>query len=163
MGKNRLSKIILVAAIAAIGFYFYHKYRVAPEIELRELEVVNEKGEPFNLGSLKGKKLVISFYASWCGNCLQELREINKIVNTELSGIEVVCLTDESLEKLVDFKEKTGYPYLFLKLKKQFPDLGIHSIPVTYIVNQNLEVVEEHVGYIHWNDASTVNHIKSLY
>jgi peroxiredoxin len=163
MAKNRVILIVFVAVAALLIFYFYHKYRMAPDIELQKLEVLNEKGEPFDLNSLKGKKLVISFYASWCGNCLQELRDLNKIKASELSDIEIVCITDESLEKLMDFKEKTGYSYLFLKLKKQFPEIGINSIPVTYIVNRELKVVEEHVGYIQWNDASTLNHIKSLY
>lgn len=136
---------------------------MAPKIDLTKLEIVTEQEQPFNLAQLKGKKLIVSFYASWCGNCIQELREINKIKNTELKDIDVICLTDEPIEKLLMFKEKTGYPFTFLKLTKQFGEINIHSIPVTYIVNEKLEVVEEYLGYIEWDDPSTVNHIKSLY
>lgn len=91
------------------------------------------------------------------------MQEINKIKSTDLKDVEVVCITDESLEHLTAFKEAKGYPFLFLKLKKHFPDIGINSIPVTYIVNQKLEVVKEVLGYIQWDDPSTLNHIKSLY
>ncbi len=162
-----MQKKWIYTLLALIGglivLFYYNKYRVAPSIDITKLEIVNEAGENFNLSSLKGKKLIVSFYASWCGNCLDEMREINKIKNTELKDIEVICITDESLEKLTHFKEKSGYPFLFLKLKKQFPDIGINSIPVTYIVNKKMEVVEEYLGYIQWDDASTVNHIKNLY
>jgi peroxiredoxin len=163
MAKNRLFLVILLAGAGLIGFYLYHKYRMVPDIDVKKLEIIDEHEEVFDINSLKGKKLIVSFYASWCGNCLEELRDINKVKNTDLSDIEVVCLTDEPVEKLIGFKERSGYPFLFLKLKKQFPEIGINSIPVTYIVNQNLEVVEEHLGYIDWTDASTLNHIKSLY
>ena len=153
----------LLAILGLIVLFFYNKYRVAPSVDLHKLEIVSENAQPFNINDLKGKKLIVSFYASWCGNCIEELEVINKIKNTELKDIEVVCITDESFEKLSQFKEGTGYPFLFLKLKKQFPEIGINSIPVTYIVNEKLEVVEENLGYIDWNDASTLNHIKSLY
>jgi peroxiredoxin len=163
MDKKRLFPLILIAGIGLAVFYFYHKYRIVPDVDLKTLEVANEKEEPFDMNSLKGKKLIVSFYASWCGNCLEELRDLNKVKNTELADIEVICLTDEPLEKLLSFKERTGYPFTFLKLKKQFPELGINSIPVTYIVNRDLEVIEEHLGYLDWTDASTLNHIKSLF
>ncbi len=149
--------------LALVVFYFYNKYKMVPSIDLNTLEIVTETGESFNINNLKGKKLIVSFYASWCGNCLDEMREINKLKDTELKDIEVVCITDESLEKLTAFKNAKGYPFLFLKLKKQFPEIGINSIPVTYIINEKLEVVKEVLGYIQWNDPSTLNHIKSLY
>ncbi len=146
-----------------IVLFYYNKYKVAPKIDITKLEIVNEAGENFDLKSLKGKKLILSFYASWCGNCLQEMQEIDKIKNTELNGIDVVCITDESIEKLKQFKEHSGYPFLFLKLKTQFAQININSIPVTYIVNEKMEVVEEYLGYIEWSDPSTINYIKGLY
>ncbi|HWY12560.1 MAG TPA: TlpA disulfide reductase family protein [Bacteroidia bacterium] len=149
--------------LAFVVFYFYNKYKMVPSIDIQKLEIITEAGQPFNINDLKGKKLIISFYASWCGNCLEEMQDINKIKNTDLKDIEVVCITDEPLEKLTAFKEAKGYPFRFLKLKKQFPEIGINSIPVTYIVNQKMEVVKEVLGYIQWNDPSTLNHIKSLY
>lgn len=162
-----MQKKWIYALLGVLGgliiLFYYNKYKVAPNIDLTKLEIVTETEQPFNMSQLKGKKLIVSFYASWCGNCIQELREINKIKNTELKDIEVICLTDEPIEKLIEFKERTAYPYTFLKLTKQFPELNIHSIPVTYIVNEKLEVVEEYLGYIDWDDASTLNHIKSLY
>lgn len=162
MEKKWIYALLAVFAGLIILFY-YDKYKVPPSLDLTKLEIVTETEQPFNMSQLKGKKLIVSFYASWCGNCIQELREINKIKNTELKDIEVICLTDEPIEKLIEFKERTAYPFMFLKLKKQFQQIEIYSIPVTYIVNEKLEVVEEYLGYIDWEDPSTLNHIKSLY
>lgn len=160
---NKWINLLLLLIAAIVGLFFYNKYRVAPDIKLNQLDLVTETGEHFDFNSLKGKKLVVSFYASWCGNCLTELEEINKIKASELNDVEIICITDESLEKLNSFKTKKGYPFLFLKLNKPFPEIGINSIPVTYIVNPQLEIVKEQVGYIHWDDPSTLNHIKGLF
>lgn len=162
MQKKWIYALFVVLA-GLIALYYYNKYKMVPSIDIKKLEIVNENGQSFDINSLRGKKLIVSFYASWCGNCIEEMREIIKIKNSELKDIEVVCLTDEPLEKLTQFKETSGYPFLFLKLQKQFPEIGINSIPVTYIVNEKLEVVEEYLGYIEWNDPSTVNYIKGLY
>ena len=162
-----MQKKWILSLLALLGgliiLFYYNKYKVAPSIDITKLEIVNDSGQNFDMNSLKGKKLIVSFYASWCGNCIQELKAINKIKDTELKGIDVICITDESLEKLTGFKERSGYPFLFLKLTKQFPEININSIPVTYIVNEKMEVVEEYLGYIEWDDPSTVNHIRSLY
>lgn len=161
--SKKLINLFLLLIAALVGIYFYNKYRVAPDLKLNELSLVDGNGSGFNINTLKGKKVVISFYASWCGNCLEELEVINKIKDKELSDVEIICITDESLEKLNKFKSNSGYPFTFLKLDKRFPDIGIHSIPVTYIVNRDLQIVKEQVGYLHWDDPSTLHHIKGLF
>lgn len=162
-----MQKKWIYALLALLGgliiLFYYNKYKVAPTIDLTKIEITTDTEQPFSMSELKGKKLIVSFYASWCGNCLEELRDINKVKQSDLSDIEVICITDESIEKISQFKENTGYTFRFLKLKKNFQDINIYSIPVTYIVNEKLEVVEEHLGYVDWTDASTLNHIKSLY
>lgn len=161
--QNRWINVFLVLLGVLVALYFYNKYRVAPSINLEQLDVLNEKGTKTSLNQWKGKKIVLSFYASWCGNCLEELEIINKIKNTELQDVEVICITDEPIEKLIAFKSKKGYPFTFLKLNNSFSEIGIHSIPVTYIVNQDFQIVKEQVGYIHWDNPATLNHIKGLF
>lgn len=159
--KSYILLFIFVGGLAIL--YFYNKYRVAPGIELPKLEVVDELGHDFHIpDSIKGKKVILSFYASWCGDCLKELKNLNAVKSTELSDVTVLAITDESLDKLTAFKEKKQYPFTFLKLKQSFNDLGIFSIPVVYLANSKGKIVYEHVGYVNWQDASTLNHLKSL-
>jgi peroxiredoxin len=114
------------------------------------------------MASLKGKKVIVSFYASWCPNCIEELKILNSIKNQKLADVEVLAITDESIEKLVAFKNKTQYPFTFLTITGQFPEIGINSIPVTYLLNTKGEIVYNNVGYVEWNDESTLEHLKGL-
>lgn len=48
--------------------------RTAPEIELQRLD-----GVPFSLQALRGKTVVLSFWASWCGPCRKELPALSEL------------------------------------------------------------------------------------
>jgi peroxiredoxin len=162
MTKKRTYIILIIAILGVLGLYFYNKYNVAPTIDIAKLDVVDQDTNKFDISSLKGKKVIVSFYASWCPNCIEELKVLNSIKNQKLSDIEVLAITDESIEKLVAFKTKTQYPFTFLTITAQFPEIGINSIPVTYLLNTKGEIVYNNVGYVEWNDESTLEHLKSL-
>lgn len=153
---------LAILAIASLAIYFYNKYNVAPSIDISKIEVVDQDTNRFDIKSLKGKKVIVSFYASWCPNCITELKEINSIKNTRLADVTVLCITDESIEKMVDFKNTTQYPFKFVTLTSNFNAFGIFSIPTTYLLNTKGEVVYDNVGYIDWTDESTTEHLKSL-
>ncbi len=161
MNKKWISTIIALIGIF-IAFYFYNKYNNAPSIDFNKLSLSDLNQQPVKFESFKGKKLVVCFSASWCPNCLDEMREMNDIKDTRLSDVEVVIISDESLEKIMSWKSRTDYPFTFLKLNQGFNDIGIFSIPTSYIVNTKLEVKKETVGYIDWKDESTVEHLKKI-
>jgi len=162
MTKKTTYQILIIAIVALVGLYFYNKYNVAPSIQVDKLEILNEDSTKFDIQSLKGKKVIISFYASWCPNCIDELKVLNTIKNEKLSDVEILAITDESMDKLISFKNRKQYPFTFLKLNASFPEIGIASIPTTYLLNTKGEIVYNKVGYIEWDDESNLNHLKSL-
>jgi peroxiredoxin len=162
MTKKTTYLILVIAMLAVAGMYFYNKYNVAPTIQISSLQVIDENAQKFDINSLKGKKVIISFYASWCPNCIQELKALNSIKNQRLADVEVLAITDESIDKLINFKTKKNYPFTFLKLVNPFSSIGIESIPTTYLLNTKGQIVYNKVGYISWDDESNLTHLKSL-
>ena len=161
MPKKLISLFVLVLA-ACIGFYFYNKYRVAPSVDISKLPLVTLEGEAFNFSSLKGKKVILSFSASWCGNCIREMNALKKIKDSELSDVEIVIIDDEPMETVMKFKNNRQYPFTFVKLNAEFPGIGINSIPVTYFYNSRQEITGNEVGEIEWSDPSTREHFKQI-
>ena len=161
MNKKWISIIILVIG-AFIAFYYYDKYNSAPTIDFDKLKLSDLNGNPVKFTAFTGPPLVFRFSASWCPNCLEEMRAMNDIKDVKLSDVEVVIISDEPIEKIMSWKTRTDYPFTFLKLNTGFKDIGSFSIPTSYIVNTALEVKREEVGYIDWKDESTVEHLKKL-
>lgn len=162
MTKKTTYIILVVAILAVVGMYFYNKYNVAPSINISQLTVVDENDVKFDISALKGKKAILSFYASWCPPCREELKALSKMRNEKLAGYEVLAITDENLEKLKEFKNKTQYSFTFLTLTNVFSSIGINSIPTTYLLNAKGEIVYNNVGFIDWEDESTFQHLTGL-
>lgn len=160
--NKKITTLIFILITLFVIFYFYNKYNVAPSIDFNKLNLTDLNEQPVNFNLFKGKKLVVCFSASWCPNCLVELKELNTIKPINLNDVEVIVISDEPIEKITSFKEKTNYPFTFLKLKQSFNQIGIFSIPTSYILNTNLEVKKETVGYLDWKDPSTAEHLKKL-
>jgi peroxiredoxin len=161
MNKKWIYALGLVIT-AVVIVYLYKHYRVAPAINFNQLSLVDLEGQPVKFESFKGKKTVVCFSASWCGNCLEELRDINSVKAEHLADIDILVISDEPMEKIISFKNRTAYPFTFLKMNQSFNDISIHSIPTSYVLNTKQEIMKETVGYLDWKDPSTLEHLKKL-
>ena len=160
---NNKAYVFFFLLLLLIGVYYvYNKYQKAPSIQFSQLPLLTLQNEKFDLQSLKGKKLVICMAASWCPNCIDELNELALLKPQSLTDVEVLVISDESLEKIEQFKTRRNYPFTFIKLNTNFAAIGINSIPTSYIINKNFEVVKQSVGIIQWSDPSTLQHLKTL-
>jgi peroxiredoxin len=148
--------------VVLIALFYYNKYKLAPTIDFNKINLVDLNEQPVKFDTFKGKKTVVCFSASWCPNCLTELRELNAIKDSQLQEVAIVVISDEPIDKIRHFSERTAYPFTFLKLKQAFSQVGINSIPTSYLLNGRQEIKKETVGYLDWSDPSTCEHLKRL-
>ncbi len=158
--KNKAVLSVSLLILFFSGFYLYKKYRIAPNIFTSKLNVVDANSNLFNFSILNGKAYVLTFYASWCADCLKEMPAIDAAISNELQGLPVYAVTDESIEKLNQFKSTHPYQFTYLKLEKEFKAYDIHAIPTTYIFDKNGQIIFSHVGYVDWHDKAFIEHIK---
>ncbi|HEY1041090.1 MAG TPA: TlpA disulfide reductase family protein [Bacteroidia bacterium] len=157
---KKVGLFLLLLAAGLVGLFLYKKYKIAPDLPIMQQELYTENGEKTTLSGRKGKPMIISYYASWCGDCLKEMKELNAVKDTALANIEVICITDEPAEKLTSFKNKHMYPFSFYRIAKRFNEIGIYTIPVTYLINSKGEMVYNKVGAIRWKDPSFIQYAK---
>jgi len=161
MNRNWLY-VVLFLIFAFTAFYFYHRSSSAPALQLNQVVVKDLNNNPFEWTSLNGKKTLLCFGASWCGECRKELQGLMKLHNTELKELQIVVISDEPLQKIMAYKEKYNYPFLFLRLEASFSELGIYSVPTNYLLNKATKVVKEKTGDFNWEDASNREHLLTL-
>lgn len=148
---------LFIVGLSLVLLYQYQKYRVAPTVDVFSLPCTDTAGKAFDPNTLKGQKIIYSFWGTWCGECVLEMKHLNEVMSKgELADITVVAVSDEPLEKIRAFATRKGYPFIFLRSEKEFSSLGVNAIPVNYLINPQGQVTYTKVGALNWKDHSVV-------
>jgi thiol-disulfide isomerase/thioredoxin len=100
---------------------------------------LNWKGkEPPTLESLKGKVVVVEFWATWCGPCVAGIPHLNELHQKhEKEGLVILSLTDQSKAHVEDFAAKREMKYT-LGVKSETGDAyGVSGIPHAFVIGRD--------------------------
>jgi len=116
-----------------------------------------------DLTAFKGKKIVINYWATWCGPCLKEMPGLKRAEEALKSyNYTFLLISDESVSKIAEFKKVKNYDLNFLKSIKSNETLGIYSLPTSYIFDEKGNKLETIVGTIAWDSQEIINKLKIL-
>jgi peroxiredoxin len=148
---------LVALLLILVLLYQYQKYRVAPKQDIVNMVCNDTLGKPINVSSFKNKKIILTFFATWCGDCLREMKQLDETMKNNLKDVQVIAISDEPMEKITHFAQKKKYNYTFLQLPKPFATIDIYAIPVTYLINTKGEVIYSKVGAINWKDPAVIS------
>ena len=104
------------------------------------------KGEKWTLKSLKGKVVLLNFWATWCPPCNRELPDMEALYEEyKDQGLVVLAVTDEDSAKVEPFvsKRKLTYPVLLDPGRKVNDEFGIEGIPKTFVYDRDGRLVAQ--------------------
>lgn len=125
----------------------------APAFELGQL---NGEGT-LSLAKLKGKPIVLNFWASWCKPCLYEHPVLEWGAREYGDRVHFIGMAFEDTEaeaKAFLARHGASFPQLFDPDSRVSVDYGIAGVPETYFITADGTIADKHVGPISSEELS---------
>ncbi|WP_185217246.1 TlpA family protein disulfide reductase [Sphingobacterium mizutaii] len=110
----------------------------------------NINGETVALSDLKGKVVVMNFWATWCPPCIAEMPSLQKLHEELKSEKDIVFMAievDQDIDKAAKFMAKNKYTLPLYTVGSELPEeLMSNSIPMTVILAKNGDIIGKQVG-----------------
>ena len=140
--------IVISVSILAFSYVSFAKIRseAAPDFVLK-----SATGKNIRLSELKGRVIMLNFWATWCGPCAEEIPYLNKLHDSldpydfELLGINL----DEDQSKAMHLANKLdmNFPILFDVQKDVSKSFSVDAMPTTIIIDRSGKIRHVNRGF----------------
>jgi len=149
--EDRQSETVVAAAGAAdtdkVTLRFFRDPKPAPAFTVKDLD-----GRDIAPASLRGKVVIVNFWATWCGPCRAEIPDLVALQDKYKDTLQVIGISED--EAGVDVVRrfasghKINYPVAMMtpEIEKMYP--GITALPTSFILDRESRVVQKHVGML---------------
>lgn len=126
---------------------FFRSPATAPAFVVRDLD-----GREWSAAALRGKVVILNFWATWCPPCRAEIPDLVALQEKYRDHLVVIGVSeDESGPGVVRqfaAQHKINYPIVMMtaELEKMFP--GVSALPTSFILDRDSRIVQKHVGML---------------
>ncbi|MFY9607418.1 MAG: TlpA disulfide reductase family protein [Blastocatellia bacterium] len=114
------------------------------------LSLTDFEGKAITSEQFKGNVLVVDFWATWCGPCITEIPEFNRLQEKYASkGVKVIGVTLASgdAKEVKPFISRNKMKYTVLMGDdNQAYDFNLVGFPTTYLVTKDLKIYRKYIG-----------------
>jgi thiol-disulfide isomerase/thioredoxin len=147
----------------SFGIQRFQEKKEAPAFSLKSLD-----GRQISLSDFKGKPVLITFWATWCTACKEDIPLLEKFLigkNNQLVLL-LIAIDGErkrAIQKIID-GNKISLPVLLLLKEKVMDQYGVRGwVPQTFFIDQEGMLVGKSVGQRNWSSAEAWSCIQELF
>ncbi len=147
--------------------YPYKGNSQPPVTKLKTLD-----GKDFDLSSIKDEVILVNFWATWCGPCIEEIPSLNRLVaRLKDQPFRVVAVNiGETPEAINAFLLKLGetgiqldFPVLLDEKGKSVRDWKVYAYPSNYLIDRKGKIRYAYRGALEWDAPNIVETIEDLF
>lgn len=135
----------------------------APDVLVKSLS----DGSSLKLSDLKGKVVLLNFWATWCPPCREEIPSMMKL-NSIMAGKQfqmVAVSVDEGGKPAIDsFFKETGFslPTYLDESGASVKSYGTTGVPESFIIDKQGILVKKVIGGFAWDSPEAVSFLEDL-
>jgi peroxiredoxin len=147
----------------SFGVQRFQERKEAPAFSLKCLD-----GKQISLRDFKGKPVLITFWATWCDSCKEELPILEKFSTGKRYQLTILLIAIDgerkgAVQKIVN-QNKITLPVLLLLKEKVMDQYGVRGwVPLTFLVDQEGILVGKVVGQRDWCTPEAWSCLKELF
>jgi thiol-disulfide isomerase/thioredoxin len=109
-------------------------------------------GRPVSLSSLRGKVVIVNFWATWCPPCREEIPDLIALQSKYKDQLQIIGVSqDEAPASMVaQFAAEHGMNYPIVMDSPDFERTftNIHALPTSFIIDRDGRIAQRHVGML---------------
>ena len=162
-----LTAFVMLASGCSKGTSVQKKATVAENKPAPDIAVSSLQNVPLRLSDLKGKVVLLNFWATWCPPCREEIPSMIKL-NNFMAGkpFQMVAVSiDEGGQSSVElFLKESGFglPAYIDPENKASKTYGITGVPETFIIDKNGILKKKVVGPLAWDSPEVIGFLEGL-
>jgi peroxiredoxin len=118
------------------------------EVEKADFTLTDLNGHSWTLSKLRGKVVLVNFWATWCPPCRKEMPDLNTLAHRfQKQGLIVLSLSDEDRPKVAAYisSHDLNYPILLDTGGATAKSFHVEGIPKTFIFDRNGKLVAQSI------------------
>lgn len=161
--------VVVLFLFTPLGFYVKVQvnrilaYNPTPVEEREQQLLVNYnwelqdlKNNEFNFKEVKGKVVLINFWATWCPPCIAEMPSFQNLYEDYKDKVVFMFVSQDQEPRVERFIQKKEYTLPVYYEKSTTPkQLFSKSIPSTYLIDKDGKIIVAKTGAADWNSAET--------
>ena len=147
----------------SFGIQRFPEGKEAPVFSLGSLD-----GKQVSLSEFKGKPVLITFWATWCDSCKEELPILEKFSGGKRDQLVFLLIVidgerKKAVQKIVNAKKIT-LPVLLLLKEKVMDQYGVRGwVPQTFIIDREGRLIGKTIGEKDWGSPEAWSCMKELF
>jgi peroxiredoxin len=135
--------------------------------EAPDFQLADSNGDKVSLSALRGKVVMVNFWATWCPPCRAEMPSMEKL-NNAMAGEDFVMLAinieENGRTAVADFLKKNphNFPILYDEEGVVQKLYGVYKFPESFVIRKDGIIDDKVIGAIDWAHPETIAYFKGL-